>query len=177
MYVTILIFRELAWKGLDTHSGKASVWEVCCTVRTEALPDPLSDPALETRRQALLEQLAQLGDLRPGSLVERFKQCGRTSCSCSRPGARGHGPQWILTTKVAGKTRTRIIPPHALAETRAQIAECRRLRSLVAELVTVSEQLCHARLQAARRAPPGAGEKKPARRNAAPLLRPSSSVS
>ena len=41
------------------------------------MPIPLSGPALETHRQALLEQLDQFGDLRPGSPVGRFKQCGR----------------------------------------------------------------------------------------------------
>ena len=39
-----------------------------------------------------------------------------------------------------------------MAATRAQIAECQRLRTLVAELITVSEQLCDGRVQAQRRA-------------------------
>lgn len=116
------------------------------------MPVPTSDPALENRRQEVLAQLAKLGDLRPGSLVQRYTKCGRASCACAQEGNRAHGPQWVVTSKVGGKTRTRAIPPQALEQTRAQIAECQRLRQLVAELIEVSEQLCHARVQAARRA-------------------------
>ena len=56
------------------------------------MPVPLEEPALAARRKELLAQIAQLGDLRPGSLVERYKVCGRTSCWRAQPGIRGHGP-------------------------------------------------------------------------------------
>ena len=51
------------------------------------MPVPLEEPALAARRKELLTQIAQLGDLRPDSLVERCKVCGR-----AQPGTRGHGP-------------------------------------------------------------------------------------
>ena len=76
------------------------------------------------------------------------------------------GPHWILTHKVQGKTRTRTIPSSEVETTRAHIAECRRLRRLVGELVEVSEQLCQARM-AQSRSEAREGEerkKKPARR-------------
>ena len=56
------------------------------------MPVPLEEPALAARRKELLAQIAQLGDLRPGSLVERYKVCGRANCWFAQPGARGHGP-------------------------------------------------------------------------------------
>ena len=132
--------------------------------------------ALEKRRQDLLEQLARVGDLRPGSLVERYNKCGRATCKCARPGARGHGPQWIVTTRVNGKTRTRAIPPQALEQTRAQIAEYQRLRKLVAELIDVSEQVCQDRVQAARRDAAIEGKKRPARRSSPPPSVPNSTA-
>ena len=78
------------------------------------------------------------------------------------PGARGHGPQGLLTAKVNGKTRTRTIPAAAVDTTRAQVAECQRRRRLTAALIAVSEDLCHARLRAetARGAAAVAAEKK-----------------
>lgn len=48
-----------------------------------------------------------------------------------------------------GKTRTRRIPPSQVEATRAQIAECQRLRRLVAELITVSDELCQSLLESA----------------------------
>ena len=105
---------------------------------------------LETRREQLLEQLASVGDLRPGTLAERFRKCGKPTCHCARAGDPGHGPVWTLVFTVAGKTKNRVIPADAVARTRAQIAECKRLRSLTSELIEVSEALCHARLVAGR---------------------------
>lgn len=101
-------------------------------------------------RQELLAQIAAFGELHCGSLVELYKACGhQLLVRAARPPR--PRPQWILTTKVWGKTRTRAIPPQALAATRAQIAECLRLCAMVAELITVSEQLCAGRVQAQRR--------------------------
>ena len=66
-----------------------------------------------------------------------------------RSGAR---PNWVLTARVNGRALTRAIPDEAVAETRTQIDEYKRLRALTAELVAVSEALCQARLGAAREA-------------------------
>ena len=96
--------------------------------------------------------LASLGDLRPGSLFERYRKCGKPGCHCARDGDPGHGPNWVLTSRVNGLPLTRAIPREAVAETRAQIDEYQRLRALTAELVEVSEGLCHARLTADREA-------------------------
>ena len=59
----------------------------------------------------------------------------------------GHGPYWLLTWSVDGKTRSRSIPAAQVAATKAQIAECQRLRRLVADLIAVSDDLCQARLK------------------------------
>ena len=105
---------------------------------------------LATRREQLLEQLASVGDLRPGTLTERFRKCGKPTCHCARAGDPGHGPVWTLVFTAAGKTKNRVIPADAVARTRAQIAEYKRLRLLTSELIEVSEALCHARLAAGR---------------------------
>ncbi len=121
---------------------------------------------LATQRDQLRHQLAAIGDLRPGSLVPSYRKCGKPNCRCSAEGHPGHGPQWILTHKVKGKTRTRVIPPSEVDPTRAHIAECQRLRRLVGELIEVSEQLCQARIKQGRRelGQAEARKKKPVRR-------------
>ena len=105
---------------------------------------------LETRRDDVRQQLASIGDLRPGSLVARYRKCGKPYCRCARDGSRGHGPSWSLTRQVDGKTVTRIITPDAVAQTQSQLAECQRLRRLAGELIEVSEALCQTRLSAGR---------------------------
>lgn len=141
-------------------------------------PLPATDsPA--ARRQQLLQQIAALGDLRPGSLVASYRKCGKPNCHCADPDDPGHGPRWILTHSVKGKTRTRSIPPDQLTATRAQIAECQRLRRLVAELIEVSDQACQAQLDAEQHAEhtPAAAKKNPARRISSTPSKPSSSAS
>jgi hypothetical protein len=93
-----------------------------------------------------------VGELRPGSLVGRYRRCGKPTCHCAREGDGGHGPSWSLTRAVGGRTVTRIIPADAVDRTRQQIAEYGRLRRLTGELVEVSEGLCDALL-----ARPGGG--------------------
>ena len=129
---------------------------------------------LEARRDRLRAELGAVGDLRPGTLVERYRKCGKPSCHCAREGDPGHGPVWTLVFNAQGKSKTRVIPPEAVAATRAQIEECRRLRRLTGELIEVSEGLCHARLSAGRDAGREAkkgGARRASRRNSPPRRR------
>ncbi len=106
---------------------------------------PLSE--LETQREHLKRQLSGLGDLRPGSLVERYRKCGKPNCHCARPDDAGHGPSWSLTHDVKGRTATRVIPESFVPQTREQIAEYRRLLDLTRDLVGVNEKICEARIE------------------------------
>ena len=98
---------------------------------------------LQAQRAQLKARLAEIGDMRPGSLVERFRKCGKPTCHCAEKDARGHGPCYSLTHAVAGKTLTRVIPKGVAVEhARQRIAEYRRFRDLVREMIKVSEQIC-----------------------------------
>jgi uncharacterized protein DUF6788 len=99
--------------------------------------------ALQLQRDQLKSQLLQIGEMRPGSLVARFRKCGKPSCRCAKKGAQGHGPSYSLTHPGAGKTVTRIIPAGpAVEQTRQQLEEYHRFRQLVQQLLSVSEQIC-----------------------------------
>ena len=105
---------------------------------------------LQIKRDQLKARLVEIGDMRPGSLVERFRKCGKPTCHCAEKDAPGHGPCYSLTHAVAGKTVTRVIPQGAAVErTRQQIAEYQRFRQLVRELITVSEQIGDAQMASA----------------------------
>lgn len=122
---------------------------------------------LGKKRDEIRKEVAAVGDMRPGSLVERYRRCGKPGCHCAKEGARGHGPSWSLTRAVGGKTVTTIIPTEAVEQARRDIAEYQRFRGLARDLVDVSERLCDARLQTAKTASEGAvkkgGSKKPSR--------------
>ena len=128
------------------------------------LPE-LSD--LRRRRRKIQDQLCDLGDLRPGSLIPRYRKCGKPTCHCAAEGDPGHGPSWSLTWTVEGKTQTRVIPVEAVEETQAQIAEYRRARSLTRELFEVSTQMCDVQLEAVKAAQKNISSRRSSRKSAA----------
>lgn len=123
---------------------------------------------LGKKRDEIRKEVAAVGDMRPGSLVERYRRCGKPGCHCAKEGARGHGPSWSLTRAVGGKTVTTIIPVDAVDQARRDIAEYQRFRGLTRDLVDVSERLCDARLQAAKAASKGAAQKGGSKRPSRP---------
>ena len=105
------------------------------------MPDLLIE--LESRRAAVQLQIAQLGDLRSGSITGTGGRCGNPHCHCHRAGDPGHGPYYRLTRKVKGKTVTETFSsPASLAKAQREIAECRRFRELGEQLLDVNEQIC-----------------------------------
>ena len=114
------------------------------------MPTSLDLQALVLQRDQLISQLANIGEMRPGSLVARFRKCGKPSCHCAKKDDQGHGPSYSLTRPVAGKTVTRIIPAGpAVQRTRQQLQEYHRFRQLVRRLIAVSEQICDRQLRQA----------------------------
>jgi len=108
------------------------------------MPDSLLD--LESRRAAVQLQIAQLGDMRSGSITETGGRCGNPNCHCRRTGDSGHGPYFRLTRKVQGKTVTETFSsPATLAKARREVAECQRFRELGDQLLHVNEQICELR--------------------------------
>ena len=102
--------------------------------------------ALERQHAHLRSQFTSIGEMRSGSLTERFRPCGKAGCHCAKPGDPGHGPVLSLTRKQAGKTVTRIIPAQAGPETQARLAEYRRFRQLSKMFIEVNDALSEARL-------------------------------
>jgi hypothetical protein len=112
------------------------------------VPNTADLHTLLLQREQIKSELAHIGDMRPGSLVPRFRRCGKPSCHCAKKGEKGHGPSYSLTHTVEGKTVTRIIPAgEAVERTRQQLDEYHRFRGLVQQLVSVSEQICDLQLR------------------------------
>src|SRR5882762_5936315 len=127
---------------------------------------PVPGKTLQQRREQLKAGLAQVNDLRRGSLTARFRKCGKPNCHCAEKDSPGHGPCYSLTHARGGKTITQVIPSgRGVDRTREQIAEYRRFRKLVQELIAVSEQLCDAQLQQPEARVAEGSKKKPLRRS------------
>jgi len=108
------------------------------------MPESLVD--LESRRASVQSQIAQLGDLRSGTITGTGGRCGNPNCHCHRAGDPGHGPYFRLTRKVKGKTVTETFSsPASLAKARREVAEGQRFRELGDQLLQVNEQICQLR--------------------------------
>ncbi len=127
------------------------------------MPESLAD--LEDRRAALQSQIAQLGDMRAGSITGTGGRCGTPNCHCHRPGDPGHGPYYRLTRKVDGKSVTETFSsPAALAKAQREVAEYHRFRKLGDQLLDANEAIC--RLRPRRAGEVSAQEKKRPKRSA-----------
>ena len=104
---------------------------------------------LKQKRQALLAQINQIKEFRPGNLINYPVKCGKPSCHCAKKDDPAH-PSWQLTRKVNGKTVTRRIPKDFVEITSQQVDEHERFKTLIDEFKEVNESLCHLHLQSER---------------------------
>jgi hypothetical protein len=101
---------------------------------------------LEAERRRLYEELSHVGDFRRGTIAENYRRCGKSNCCCGESGHPGHGPQYLLMTKVEGRSRAQNLRAGAeLDKTRREVANQRRFRDLVQQIVAVNERLCAGR--------------------------------
>ena len=107
---------------------------------------PKSLESLERQRASIADQIAALGDLRPGSVTPTTGRCGKPNCHCHQPNDPGHGPNPRLTYKVNGKTVTQSLPdPASIQKAEREIAEFRKLQCLHKEFIDVNSQICQIR--------------------------------
>jgi Family of unknown function (DUF6788) len=101
---------------------------------------------LEQRRAQLYAELAGTDDFRRGSITENFRRCGKPNCVCAEVEHPGHGPRYLLTRSVAGKTKGRQLSPGSdLEKVRREIATYHRFVLLGQQIVEVNEAICDAR--------------------------------
>ena len=92
---------------------------------------------LDQQRQGLLDRLANLRELRRGSLTEQFLTVKHADGSTAK-----HGPYPLLTRKVAGKTvSVRLTEPALVPLYRQQLQAMRQFEGVVDQLVRLGEQL------------------------------------
>ena len=121
------------------------------------MPHSLGD--LEQQRFAIVQQLTDLGDFRPGSITTTSGRCGKPNCRCHRPNQPPHGPTDRLTYKSQGKTVSQSLPnPAALAKAEREVEEFRNYQQLSQQFVEINTQICA--LRPVPEATPSAQEKK-----------------
>ena len=93
---------------------------------------PTPDQQAEARRIA--KEIARIGFVLPGTLLERRLTCTHAGCHCHHDPPQLHGPYWYWTRKVRAKTVSKMLSAEQAAEYKSWFDNEKQLRSLVAEL-------------------------------------------
>jgi hypothetical protein len=103
-----------------------------------------SPSALRKRRQKLLHQLPPLQRLLRGSLIERYKPCGKAGCKCAR--GLGHGPKYYLSVSYPGRRpQMDYVPQDSQGQVTESLAHYHQLREIVEEICQINCELLRRR--------------------------------
>lgn len=101
---------------------------------------------LEKKLITIKRKIAEIGDIRPGSLSEQYNVCGNPSCRCKANPPQKHGPYFKLTATRKGKSTCRFVKEWELSIIEDQIKNFKRLRTLVDEWIELGTQIADLRL-------------------------------
>ena len=110
--------------------------------RRPSRPKVPASPQGVSQRERLLAQLPNMEEVLRGSLVTRYRRCGRPSCHCARKADRGHAPAYYLMVTIApGKTVQVYVPKQQKREVELWIKNFRRSRDILERISTVNRKL------------------------------------
>lgn len=99
---------------------------------------------LRKRRNALVRQLPPLRSILRGSLIERYKLCGKPGCKCTK--GPGHGPKYYLSISYPGKRPQMDYVPQEVAEQAAEfLANYQRAREVLEQICEINRELLRRR--------------------------------
>ena len=99
---------------------------------------------LRRRRRTLLNRLPSLDAVLRGSLIERYKRCGKPGCKCAA--GPGHGPKHYLSISRSG-TRPEMdyVPQEYEEQVRQYLANYRLIKDILEENCAITRELLRRR--------------------------------
>ncbi|MGH9156123.1 MAG: DUF6788 family protein [Acidimicrobiales bacterium] len=92
----------------------------------------------QRRYRELARQLAEIGYIASGSVAHRYNRCGKANCACHDDPTRLHGPYWLFTAKVDGKTINKRLSEREAHLYEQWIGNDREVRALLTEMRAVA---------------------------------------
>jgi hypothetical protein len=104
-------------------------------------------PALRQRRQALIKQLGRLEPfILRGSLIERFKRCGKPGCKCAQ--GPGHGPKYYLSVSRPGaRPEMDYVPVEYSQQVAKYLHNFQQVRQLLEQICNLNRELLRRRVK------------------------------
>jgi hypothetical protein len=99
---------------------------------------------LRRRRRSLARKLQDVESILRGSLIERYKRCGKPGCRCAD--GRGHGPKYYLSISRSGDTPQMEYVPQAFCDqVAAYLDNYRRIREILDQITEINRELLRRR--------------------------------
>jgi hypothetical protein len=99
---------------------------------------------LRKQRKQLLRQLPPLDALLRGSLIERYKRCGKPGCKCAK--GRGHGPKYYLSVSSSGAhPQMDYVLQADYPEVVKRLANYRQVREILEKVCEINRELLRRR--------------------------------
>jgi hypothetical protein len=111
--------------------------------------------SIKKRIGKIKEELAKIGDMRPGSLSKQFNVCGNPTCRCKdKENPKKHGPYYQLSYTHKGRSKTEFVRKGTEKQIKQELKNHEKFRRLTQEWVDLSLEI------ARRRREESAGKKK-----------------
>ncbi len=104
-----------------------------------------SSEHLKRRRQDLLRKLPPLTTVLRGSLIERYKRCGKQTCWCAN--GKGHGPKYYLSVSRPGFSRPEMdyIPQEYKEVVESLLNNYKFTREILEDICAINRELIYRR--------------------------------
>ncbi len=100
-----------------------------------------SSAHLKRHRQELLRKLPSLTEILRGSLIERYKRCGKQTCWCAT--GKGHGPKYYLSVSRPGASRPEMdyVPQEYKEHVELLLANYKSAREILEDICSINREL------------------------------------
>ena len=103
-----------------------------------------STNSLRRRRKALVRRLPSMQAILRGSLIKRYKKCGKPGCRCAQ--GPGHGPKYYLSVSQAnGKPQIDYVPQGYYEQVEKYQANYRTIKEILKEICVINSELLRRR--------------------------------
>jgi hypothetical protein len=100
--------------------------------------------SLRRKKKRLAGRLPPAESVLPGSLIERYKRCGKPGCKCAQ-GA-GHGPKYYLSISQSGASpQMDYVPCEYQQQVLQYVENYRKAREILKEICAINRELLRRR--------------------------------
>jgi len=96
--------------------------------------------------ERLKGRLAEIGDLRPGSLSTQYNVCGTPGCRCKATPPDKHGPYYQVSFTRKAKSSSKFMRKEDLAAIRQELKNYEAMKTLVDQWIDLATELSNLRL-------------------------------